>query len=132
VARIRRLEIQNFRSIRALDWAPSAGINCLVGPGDGGKSSILDAIELCLGARRSVPFGDTESCSVTPNKWAMSPVRCWRKRVWSREPGHAARTTGATPWPTMRRTARSGTTWICAKHGVDLAAFRKLNARFRN
>lgn len=60
MARIRRLEIWNFRSIEVLDWYPSAGINCLVGPGDGGKSSILDAIDLCLGARRSAPFGDTD------------------------------------------------------------------------
>lgn len=60
MARIRRLEIRNFRSIQALDWVPSAGINCLVGPGDSGKSSILDAIDLCLGARRSAPFADTD------------------------------------------------------------------------
>ena len=60
MARIRRLEIRNFRSIQFLDWYPSAGINCLVGPGDGGKSTILDAIDLCLGARRSAPFGDTD------------------------------------------------------------------------
>lgn len=60
MARIRRLEIQNFRSIQSLGWAPSAGINCLIGPGDSGKSSILDAIDLCLGARRSAPFGDTD------------------------------------------------------------------------
>lgn len=60
MARIRRLHIQNFRSIQMLDWAPAAGINCLVGPGDSGKSSILDAIDLCIGARRSAPFGDTD------------------------------------------------------------------------
>lgn len=60
MARIRRLSISNFRSIQALDWAPSAGINCLVGPGDSGKSSILDAIDLCLGARRNSGFGDMD------------------------------------------------------------------------
>lgn len=60
MARIRRLEISNFRSIRTLDWAPSAGINCLIGPGDSGKSTILDAIDLCLGARRSVSIADTD------------------------------------------------------------------------
>jgi len=60
VARIRRLEIKNFRSIKELNWTPSPGINCLIGPGDSGKSSILDAIDLCLGARRSAPFGDTD------------------------------------------------------------------------
>jgi hypothetical protein len=60
MARIRRLKISNFRSIQALDWFPSPGINCLIGPGDSGKSSILDAIDLCLGARRNAPFGDTD------------------------------------------------------------------------
>jgi len=68
MARIRKVEIRNFRSIRALDWLPSPGINCLIGPGDSGKSTILDAIDLCLGARRSVPIGgstpkSTESLS---------------------------------------------------------------------
>ncbi|WP_273649174.1 AAA family ATPase, partial [Pseudomonas aeruginosa] len=43
MARIRRLIISNFRSIQALDWVPAPGINCLIGPGDSGKSSILDA-----------------------------------------------------------------------------------------
>ncbi|WP_145915189.1 ATP-dependent nuclease, partial [Pseudomonas syringae group genomosp. 3] len=60
MARIRRLQIQNFRSIQNLDWTPSPGFNCLIGPGDSGKSSILDAIDLCLGARRNAPFGDTD------------------------------------------------------------------------
>jgi putative ATP-dependent endonuclease of the OLD family len=60
MVRIRRVEIRNFRSIKALDWAPSAGINCLIGPGDSGKSTILDAIDLCLGARRSVSIADTD------------------------------------------------------------------------
>ncbi|MBV7483239.1 ATP-dependent endonuclease [Bordetella sp. BOR01] len=60
MARIRRLEIRNFRSIKTLDWAPSAGINCLIGPGDSGKSTILDAVDLCLGARRSVGIADTD------------------------------------------------------------------------
>ncbi|WP_409027486.1 AAA family ATPase [Janthinobacterium sp. SUN098] len=60
MTRVRHLEIQNFRSIQTLNWAPSNGVNCLIGPGDSGKSTILDAIDLCLGARRSAPFGDTD------------------------------------------------------------------------
>ncbi len=60
MARIRRLKISNFRSIQALDWVPSPGINCLIGPGDSGKSTILDAIDLCLGARRNSAFGDMD------------------------------------------------------------------------
>ncbi|HAR04090.1 MAG TPA: ATP-dependent endonuclease [Pseudomonas sp.] len=60
MVRVRHLSIRNFRAIRAMDWAPSAGINCLIGPGDSGKSSVLEAIDLCLGARRSARFSDTD------------------------------------------------------------------------
>jgi putative ATP-dependent endonuclease of OLD family len=60
MARIRRLEIRHFRGIQSLDWVPSPGINCLIGPGDSGKSTILDAIDLCLGARRSFQFSDAD------------------------------------------------------------------------
>lgn len=60
MARIRGLKIRNFRSIYALDWFPSPGINCLIGPGDSGKSSILDAVDLCLGTRRNSAFGDMD------------------------------------------------------------------------
>lgn len=60
MARIRKLEIRNYRSIQTLDWWPAPGINCLIGPGDCGKSTILDAIDLCLGARRTVAISDTD------------------------------------------------------------------------
>lgn len=68
MARIRRIQIQNFRSIQFLDWTPSPGFNCLIGPGDSGKSSILDAIDLCLGARRSAPLGDTDFFQLNVNQ----------------------------------------------------------------
>ena len=60
MVRVRHLNIQNFRAIKAMEWVPSAGINCLIGPGDSGKSSVLEAIDLCLGARRSARFTDTD------------------------------------------------------------------------
>jgi putative ATP-dependent endonuclease of OLD family len=60
VARIRKLEIARFRGIRNLEWLPAAGINCLIGCGDSGKSTILDAIDLCLGARRAWQFTDAD------------------------------------------------------------------------
>ena len=60
MARIRKVEIENFRGIRSLEWYPSEGINCLIGPGDSGKSTVLDAIDFCLGMRRNVPFSDTD------------------------------------------------------------------------
>lgn len=60
MAQIRKLEVLNFRSIRTLTWFPAPGINCLVGPGDSGKSTILDAIDLCMGARRTIQFTDAD------------------------------------------------------------------------
>lgn len=60
MAQIRKLEVLNFRSIRTLSWFPTPGINCLVGPGDSGKSTILDAIDLCMGSRRTIQFTDTD------------------------------------------------------------------------
>ncbi|MGZ0174325.1 MAG: ATP-dependent nuclease [Planctomycetales bacterium] len=58
--RIRAIAIENFRGIKSFDWVPSPGINCLIGPGDSGKSSILDAIDYCLGARRNIQFSDAD------------------------------------------------------------------------
>ncbi|HWV82289.1 MAG TPA: AAA family ATPase [Hyphomicrobiaceae bacterium] len=60
MVRIRKVEIRNFRSIAWLDWFPLPGINCLIGPGDSGKSTILDAIDFCLGARRTLTFCDDD------------------------------------------------------------------------
>lgn len=60
MAAIRKIQILNFRSIRELTWSPSPGINCLIGPGDSGKSTVLDAIDLCLCARRAIPITDAD------------------------------------------------------------------------
>ncbi|MBN9983074.1 ATP-dependent nuclease [Rhizobium laguerreae] len=51
------IEIENFRGIKVLKWAPGAGMNCLIGPGDSTKTTILDAIELCLNPRSYI-FAD--------------------------------------------------------------------------
>jgi putative ATP-dependent endonuclease of the OLD family len=60
LARIRLIEITHFRGIKSLRWVPSPGTNCLIGPGDSCKSTILDAIDLCLGARRNIQFTDAD------------------------------------------------------------------------
>ncbi|MET3233307.1 UNVERIFIED_ORG: putative ATP-dependent endonuclease of OLD family [Burkholderia sp. 1263] len=60
MTKIRKIEIRNFRGIRELDWFPAPGINCLIGPGDAGKSTVLDAIDLCLGARRNIGIADSD------------------------------------------------------------------------
>lgn len=48
---IRQLKIQNFRGISSLDWAPRGAFCCLIGAGDSGKSTILDAAEAALKSR---------------------------------------------------------------------------------
>lgn len=60
MARIRKIEIENFRAIKSLTWFPTPGINCLIGPGDAGKSTILDGVDFCLGARRNIQFTDSD------------------------------------------------------------------------
>ncbi|WP_309140124.1 ATP-dependent nuclease [Candidatus Pantoea bituminis] len=60
MAIIRNLQIENFRSVRYAEWYPEPGLNCLIGPGDSGKSTFLDAIDLVLGARRTYAFSDAD------------------------------------------------------------------------
>ncbi|MDC7684880.1 AAA family ATPase [Asticcacaulis sp. BYS171W] len=60
MARVRHIKIENFRCIKDLIWMPGEGINCLIGPGDAGKSSILDALDFCLVARRALSFTDAD------------------------------------------------------------------------
>ena len=55
--RIVFIEIQNFRGIKQLEWAPGPAVNCLIGRGDSTKTTILDAIELTLNPR-SYLFAD--------------------------------------------------------------------------
>ncbi|NQZ14778.1 MAG: AAA family ATPase [Alphaproteobacteria bacterium] len=64
---IREISISNFRGIHSLRWCPNPGINCLIGPGDGGKSTILDAIELVIGTKQSIAFTDADfhRCNVS-------------------------------------------------------------------
>ena len=50
--RIVQIEIRNFRGIRKLDWNPSPGMNCLIGPGDSTKTTILDAIAFWWGKEK--------------------------------------------------------------------------------
>ncbi len=60
MTRIRNVEIRNFRGIESLTWFPSEGINCLIGAGDSGKSTLIEAIYYCLGTRRSIRFSDAD------------------------------------------------------------------------
>lgn len=68
MAKIRHVEIRNFRGIKRVNWAPGEGINCLIGPGDSGKTSILDAIEACMSVRRSMEFSDADFFAMDVSK----------------------------------------------------------------
>lgn len=60
--KIRQIDIENFRGIKSMSWTIPKDRNliCLVGPGDSGKSSILDAIYLTLGDRWNPSIADTD------------------------------------------------------------------------
>lgn len=58
--RLLRVQIERFRGIKSLDWFVNGEFVCLIGPGDSTKTTILDAIELALSPRWSVPFDDTD------------------------------------------------------------------------
>lgn len=60
--RVRRVEIQNFRGIKSLDFRipRDKKFICLVGPGDSTKSTIVEAINLTLGERWSLSLSDTD------------------------------------------------------------------------
>jgi len=46
--RILQVEIKNFRGIKKMGWKPAPRLNCLIGPGDSGKTTVLEAIERAL------------------------------------------------------------------------------------
>jgi hypothetical protein len=48
---IRQLKIKNFRGIASMTWTPRDAFCCLIGAGDSGKSTILDAAEAALNSR---------------------------------------------------------------------------------
>lgn len=58
--RIRHLEIRNFRGIKSLKWMVTATFNCLIGPGDACKTTILMAIDYALAPRNSLSFDDAD------------------------------------------------------------------------
>ena len=73
MSQIRHIHVKNFRAIHELEWLPRPGLNCLVGPGDSGKSTLLDAIDLSLGARRSYPFSDADFFNLD----TTNPIEVW-------------------------------------------------------
>ena len=59
-ARILRLKIDRFRVFQKLDWFPKAGLNVILGGGDAGKSTILEAIALLLNPSNAALVSDND------------------------------------------------------------------------
>ncbi|AVG41538.1 ATP-dependent nuclease [Achromobacter insolitus] len=57
---IKHLVIKRFRGIESLKWSPGKGVNCLVGPGDSCKTTILDAIDFLFAERHNIAFDDLD------------------------------------------------------------------------
>lgn len=70
---VRQLSIENFRGIKKLSWTlpVSQRLITLIGPGDSGKSTIIEAIHLLLSDRWSVSFSDVDFYGVDPSE----PIR---------------------------------------------------------
>jgi putative ATP-dependent endonuclease of OLD family len=57
---IRHLSIKRFRGIETLSWFPDKGMNVLLGGGDVGKSTILDAIAMLLSPTNTITLSDAD------------------------------------------------------------------------
>lgn len=64
---VRNLVVRNFRGIQNLEWSTSSRFICLIGPGDSGKTTLLDAIALVLEPRWNVSLSDSDffECDIT-------------------------------------------------------------------
>jgi putative ATP-dependent endonuclease of OLD family len=57
---IYHLTIERFRGIESLSWRPARGANVILGGGDVGKTTILDAVGLLLSPTNSLSLSDTD------------------------------------------------------------------------
>jgi putative ATP-dependent endonuclease of the OLD family len=60
VPTIYRLEIERFRGIKKLSWRPAKGVNLVLGGGDVGKTTILDALGLLFSPTNTLTLLDTD------------------------------------------------------------------------
>jgi predicted ATP-dependent endonuclease of OLD family len=61
MARIHEIKIKNFRGIKDFSQTfGAANFICLIGRGDSGKSTILDAISYVLSSRWNLTFFDSD------------------------------------------------------------------------
>lgn len=57
---IRAVTIKHFRGVEELTWRPTKGLNVIIGGGDVGKTTVLEAIALLLSPTNAVTVLDTD------------------------------------------------------------------------
>ena len=57
---IRQLHIERFRGIENLNWNPASGMNFVLGGGDVGKTTVIEAIALLLSSSNSVILSEAD------------------------------------------------------------------------
>jgi putative ATP-dependent endonuclease of OLD family len=60
VTTLKQLRIERFRGIQSLTWNPGPKVNVILGGGDTGKTTILDAIALLLNPTTNYALSDTD------------------------------------------------------------------------
>ena len=67
MAKLRQLQVSNFRGLQYFEHSFSDGITCIIGRGDSGKTTIIDAISLLFSHSWSVRFDDSDfyKCDTT-------------------------------------------------------------------
>ncbi len=57
---IRQLRIERFRGIESLTWNPKPGMNIILGGGDVGKTTIIEAVGLLLSPSNSLVLAEAD------------------------------------------------------------------------
>ncbi|MCL2721684.1 MAG: AAA family ATPase [Treponema sp.] len=63
MATLHNLKIKNFRGILNFEQTFKQGLTCIIGRGDSGKSTIIDAIACVLSSSWSINFYDSDFCN---------------------------------------------------------------------
>lgn len=58
--RVKHVEISNFRGIKSFSWQVKGDFNCIIGPGDTCKTTILTALDYALSPRSFIAFDDSD------------------------------------------------------------------------
>jgi len=57
---VHRLRIERFRGLKDFDWLPKAGMNVILGGGDVGKTTVLDALSLLFSPTNATTVAETD------------------------------------------------------------------------